>query len=362
MKRFLALVLAALLVLTMGLAAMAEGSATEGQTTGTDASNNNLDPSEAKTVNLTKVFKVNGDEAAEQLPNLHETLAFTSEPSDENPDETNLTITPVAITDAGVYPIVVNVPSYSNVGKYIYTIAETEGSSQGVTYDDTTITFIVQVGYDYENGKLIVVEAAPEQPRDENGELMGEDKKDNQFDNNFDVGGTPDDKYTGLTVEKTVTGNLADKSKYFTMHVTLTAQEGKTVNSFITVTGGSDAGNEQTIEAGWTGTHDVIDIKLKDGEKVSFKNIPAGVSYTVVEDEAHTQGDVNSEEGYTATYENKEGTVTLKATQEAVVTNEKKTEVLTGVSLSSLPYVLIVALVIAGAVIMMIRRRRAAED
>ena len=361
MKRFLALVLAALLVLTMGLAAMAEGGATEGQTTGTDASNNNLDPSEATTFTLKKVFTVNGEKAGKVLPNLKETLTFTSTADSSNPDTTNLTIDEVKIVDAGSYDITVHIPSYSNTGKYIYTIAETAGSSQGVTYDDSTITFIVQIGYDYENGKLIVVEAAPEQPRDENGELMGKDKKDNQFDNNFDVGGTPGDEFTGLTVQKKVEGNLGDKSKYFTIYVTFTAEEGKTVNSDILVSGGSDAGNKQTIASGWTGKHEPIEIKLKADEVVSFKNIPDGVSYVVAEDKAHTQGDVNSEEGYTATYENETGKVELKKTKEAVVTNEKKTEVLTGVSLSSLPYVLILALVAVGA-ILMIRRRKVAED
>ena len=85
-------------------------------------------------------------------------------------------------------------------------------------------------------------------------------------------------------------------------------------------------------------------------------------SYTVEEDEQHTTGDLNSEEGYTASYENEEGEIAAEDDITCTVTNEKKTEIQTGISLDSLPYILIAVAVVAALVIMVIRKRRYSED
>jgi hypothetical protein len=276
-----------------------------------------------------------------------ETLAFTSTAATSNPDggTANLTIDPVTVNGTPVV-VPVTLPQYEKVGVYTYTIKMTEGNTQGVTYEtDKEISITVLVVYDYENECLKIEEAGVTADKDGN--------KEDTLENQYAVG--------KLSVQKKVTGNLGDKNKLFTIHVTLTAA--KNVWSDITISGGSDASNTQTITGdGWTGSKNV-DIKLKDGETVTFSNIPEGVTYEVVEDENHTKkADVNSEEGYTATYEKDTGSIVKDETQAAIVTNEKKTDINTGISLDSLPYILIGVAVLAALVVMILRRRRAQED
>ena len=105
-----------------------------------------------------------------------------------------------------------------------------------------------------------------------------------------------------------------------------------------------------------------VPLHIKHGETVTFKHIPEGVTYTVTEDAKHSNpDDVNkgdSATGYTTTYDHEdEMKITAGVTKAEGVNNEKKTEVNTGVILDSLPYVLVLALVAAGVVIMIVRRR-----
>jgi hypothetical protein len=82
----------------------------------------------------------------------------------------------------------------------------------------------------------------------------------------------------------------------------------------------------------------------------------------VVEDTKHAEGadsPETTEEGYTIKYDGKEeGKIEKDKVAETTVTNEKKTEVDTGVILDSLPYVLVVAVVLSAAALMFINKRR----
>lgn len=223
--------------------------------------------------------------------------------------------------------VTVTLPTYTSVGVYSYTISETAGTTAGVTYDATPVTMKVTVIDN--NGTLEI--AAVTFTKD--GKKLNNEAA---FTNTYSAG--------QLDVSKTVTGNLGDKSKYFEFKVTLTGQEGKAYGESYTVSGGSsEANNPTSIKIGKETT-----FRLKHGDTISIANLPYGVSYTVVETAA---------EGYATTKTGDTGSINA-ASQTAAFTNDKSSEIDTGVYLSNLPYILIFAGVLAIAAVFVVRRRR----
>lgn len=218
---------------------------------------------------------------------------------------------------------------YSSVGVYTYTITETVGTTAGVTYREAPITLKVTVIE--QNGQIRVAAIHTEE--------SGAQKSDT-ITNTYSAG--------ELDVTKTVTGNLGDKSKYFKFTVTLTAPEGKDVRSEIGVGDTSYEQNPTTIAVG-TAT----DFYLKDGETLSFTNIPYDVTYTV------TEADYTAD-GYTTTKTGDTGTMDAAA-KTAAFTNSKAGQIDTGVVLNNMPYVVVLAVLLGGAAVVLIRKRRDGE-
>ena len=109
------------------------------------------------------------------------------------------------------------------------------------------------------------------------------------------------DKTTGngnLTVQKVVIGDKIDTNKAFNFTVTLSD---KNINGKY---------GEMTFENG------VAKFSLKHGQSKTAERLPAGITYTVVEAEANTNG-------YKTTYTGETGTIKAKTTSVAVVTNKK---------------------------------------
>ena len=317
---------------------------------------------EAGTITFTKSY-VSSGEAAGTYP--AETLTFTIEADEDNPDGGEALITVGTdntwTIDAIQDEITVNYPSYSKAGVYRYTITEVAGTTQGVTYHtDDVVAVAILVSFD-EDGQL--------QVETEGVEII-EGEKNGDISNEYDLGGNPPPPdgpgYDSLDVSKAISGNLADPDKYFTVHVSFAA-EGP-VLSTITYEGGTDVSG--SIEpADWSKGEVTVDIQLKGGETVHFYMIPDGVTYKVEEDASHlaagrtpTDAELNSEEGYLATYVGDEGTIKTKETKTCDITNTKEKEVPTGINMTTLPYFLILALVAVGAMMMIIRRRNAAQD
>lgn len=140
---------------------------------------------------------------------------------------------------------------------------------------------------------------------------------------------------TSITIEKQVTGGLGDRTKEFHFTYSYDGMEKDTNNTFTLTHGGT-----KTID-----------------------NIPVGTELTLTETNAN---------GYnvSATYGGKDltasqgenGSATFKAKVTAngtvVVTNNKEGSPDTGITLDSLPYIVILAVVIAGAVLFVIGRRK----
>ena len=337
MKKLFALLLTLALVLSFGITAMAAEPVMTSKATTYEA--------------LIKTYNVVGGNDATLYP--AETLTFTSTPAVGNPDPTNLTVNDLEVTGNTKQKLVINVPAYSKVGVYHYTITENAGNTQGVTYTTDAVNVSVLVEYDYtdEDGDgyglkatIGVTNAA--------GEGEGELKHDT-FTNTYSLG--------SLTVSKEVAGNLASQSQEFAIDVTFTSD--KPVLSTIT------CGDGQTItSANWTQAESVytakVTVKLIHGQDVTFNNIPAGVTYTVVEQAKHEAADPNGsnpETGYTVTYEGETGTIAENVTAAAKVINTKGTTVNTGVVLDSLPYVLLIAVAVVAVVLFTVRKRRNRE-
>ena len=103
-------------------------------------------------------------------------------------------------------------------------------------------------------------------------------------------------------------------------------------------------------------------VVLKHGGKVIFKDLPYGTSYTVTEDPKDQYESTPDFKEYNS--DNREvsdakteGSID-QATEKYVFTNENKQTIETGVSLDTLPYVLVLALAGAGLVLMIARKRR----
>lgn len=347
MKRMLSLVMALVLVLSLGTVAFADDT--------TDTSSWVSDATSAA-ITLKKVYTVTG---AGENPTLYpaETLKFAVAAGTSNPDSTLITVDDLAVAGNSDQTIKINLPSYSKVGVYEYTITENAGSTQGVTYTGDSISVKVLVTYNYTDSKLDaeVVLNTPD----------GNSGKVDTFTNKYDVG--------ALSVKKEIDGNLASRDAYFEMTVVFVSTGA--VKSDISVSATSDTNNPTSVAASaWTavaeGTGYTVNanFKLKADETITFSDIPAGVTYTVTEAAKHLLADGETldpnsaaDEDYTVTYTDNSGTIASNATSAAVVKNVKSTSISTGISMDTLPYVLLLAVACVGIIALVSKKRLARE-
>lgn len=146
--------------------------------------------------------------------------------------------------------------------------------------------------------------------------------------------------FTNISISKTVSGNMGDKSEYFDVSVTVDGETGDTY----TVSGGSHTSNPATITAGTATT-----LKIKHGETITVglsgttKQIPVGAQYTVAE---------TAVTGYTTTIDTVEQSSVTKTTVETpasnatAIVNNYELATLTGTFLNIMPYVVIALAVI----------------
>ena len=350
MKKFFAILLALVLTLSLGVTAF--------------AAEDDAPSVQPEAVEVTKEYTLNGGAAAPV-----EELSFTVVADGSNQAGVNGDVvvgTENKVTTSGQAKTKFNItfPTYTKVGVYKYTITEVapDPKTAGVTYDTVPITVVVTItnAVNSQEGatggtsdQLAATVAIHKTATPTKDNKLGKD--DSAFTNTYGQG--------ELTVTKQVTGNLASNTKKFTIHVTFTATT--KVGSEISYTVAD--GPEQKLA--FNGTTATTDIELSSTQSATFSNIPDGVTYTVVEDAKHAEGKENpetTEEGYTATYANKDNTDTTTGSgaiaandkDTVTITNEKKTEVDTGISLDSLPYILIVAVILAASVVMVVSKRR----
>lgn len=325
MKKFLALVMAMMMVLAMGTVAFAESY------------------EDMPTVTVTKTYKETNDGSTSPA----ETFSFTAltctkvEDAGVGITAANAPVPTIGTVsynagDAGsanaTKDITITLPTYTNVGIYTYTFSEVAGNTAGVTYYGETITLVVTVIE--QDGQIRVAAVHTE----DEGEAKSDD-----FDNEYSAG--------TLAVKKIVTGTLGDRTKEFTVKVTFTAPEGKTVKEDITYNDTQATSNVAVAAGeGWTGSKEVT-ITLKSDETITFTNIPYGVTYTVVED------DYSAEE-YKTSYNFSDTAKKVDTASDNVeITNHKDGVIDTGILLDNAPYMMIMAMVVLAGVAMMMKRR-----
>ena len=325
MKKFVSILLVLVLMMSLSVAAFAEGT-TDQETTGTTYTDH-------ETVTVYKVYKLVGaGTSPEETFTLEQTGSRVVDGEAKSAPALG-TITGAAFgsgaaTAAGTkLGITIKLPTYTTVGVYEYTLKEVAGTTAGVTYYGNDIKLVVTV-INGENGKLRIAAVHTESAGG----------KSDSFENTYSAG--------TLSITKTVTGNLGDKDKYFEFKVTLTGDAAKTYGGSYAVTGGSNSANPSTITIGEETT-----FLLKHGDTISIANLPYGVTYAVTETAA---------DGYKTTRTGDDGTISAAAQTVAFENNKNSENIDMGVSMDSLPYILM--LVVVGAAVVVIATRKKGEQ
>lgn len=335
MKKILSLALALVLVLSMSTVAFAaEGESTwDGNYTATAETTFN---------EIVKTY------TSENNVVVNETLSFTSTAQTTNPDggTANLTVADLQVSSLTPGTLAVTIPSLSMAGTYEWTIKETAGNTAGVTYSTAEVHVIVLVEYDNTNHTLKIANTTS-YIKQENGE------KAKTFDNTFKSG--------SFTVAKDVEGNMANENDEFEIIVTLTSTKPIGTNVTLagtTVTPAQWTNNESSYT--YTSTMNYSEI----GGAKTFSDIPDGVTVSVVENTA--DGKMN---GYTFdnTNNNTDNDFSMNVAdadnnKAVVVKNTKGEEIATGITLDSMPYILMLAVVFMGLFVFFSKKRMMREN
>lgn len=273
---------------------------------------------------LKKNLVLSGDHASIMAETFSFEVAAAGKSDDtdyENPGASAITVgsATYAAGESGEknISVTINKEAFGGPGTYYFTIKETAGTTDGMTYSGAEKKLAVQIFADGTAAYYVVANGANA-------------KDDGVFENTYTT--------HKLTVAKTVTGNQGDKTKKFDIKVTVNGAEGETY-----------ATNVQgvTLTSGTAYT-----FQLAHGESVEIYNLSAGDTYTV--DEADY-----TNEGYTAFGEVTTATAIGTADKSVTVTNNKDASTPTGVIMNIAPYVLMVAL--AGGIAFFFLRRKHAE-
>lgn len=325
MKKLISLMLALIMVFSLATVVAADEVAT------TDVKYGAAD---SVTINLTKNYA--GTDA------VTETLTFKSVPGD-NPTDQNLTFGTYTVSDedyntAGVpaYTVRITTPEYTAAGEYHYNVTETSGQIQGMDYSDTEVDVVVLVGYDNDNSKYKVLSAGAVQP--ETGDKV------ESYTNTLTT--------YALTVDKTVTGNYANKNDKFPFKVTITADEGMNLDT-VFVNGGKEEYVADAASKEYT-----FSISDADG-KYTISGIPSGAKVEITETD---DGEYTFKESSGG--DNNAQTVTINdmtSNKDVTFTNERDEEVKTGIVTDSAPYIILIAVCAVAAVAFVLKRRNAVE-
>lgn len=250
-------------------------------------------------------------------------------------------------------------------GKYYYVLTETAGDKQGVEYQTSSVYMTVNV-----KNKLNEKGEPKEVTGDEdpfeyvvalhkdsyNGEKIYDSEA---FTNEYNAG--------SMNVTKVVRGDGSDRDKTFYFKATFTKTNGKTVSG---ITVKAPNATEAPLNLDF-GEGDTAEYYFSEGHKqtTTFANIPYDVNVKIEE----LQGDkgaavVNNQLGdYTVTYTNEnktfgKGEGKVQGTVATEIENKSIVNVDTGVILDNAPYIALLTIVAAGAVVMIMKKRRNYED
>lgn len=296
-------------------------------------------PAETFTFTVTPGAKVNGAEKT-----VEKSEATTIPTMAANSNEKTVAFTALKEDGTGTFTVDVANLNIKKPGMYYYTVTETPSNTAGVDYAAKSMIMVITAGYadDGEDSSLSYWAALHDS--------TNYNDKNSKFENTYTAG--------SLKVTKKVTGSLGDKDKKFNVDVTFTAPAGKTVKSTITYV---NNGAESIAPDAWklnttTNQYEAkVTVELAHKGSVQFNNIPKDVTYIVEEQDY-------SREEYTATYEgDKSGTIANDVKSTTITNNKGDDNIDTGVILDNAPYILMLAVVAAGAMTLVIKKRREEE-
>ncbi len=253
-----------------------------------------------------------------------ENTGFTVAADAANPAEVNVTCE----TDSESGKTTIRYPSsYASAGEYKYAITQNSGSTQGMNYDSGIIHFCI----------LVTKNKSGESTANAYLYSDGTAAKKEGFENTYEV--------RSLSITQSVSGNTVNAQEEFDVSVTITPETGKAIKYDL----GYSSTNSESGEI-YSREKDAItkSFKMKPGEKLTIYNIPVGVTYSVQN---------TSDNGYQATYTNGSGTVGSEDINVSI-TNERNSDLNVGVVLEYAPYVVILAVVAAGVVILILRQKK----
>lgn len=232
-------------------------------------------------------------------------------------------------------------------GVYYYTVTENDGGKQGVDYDDRALNMKVTAGYKNDNDDFLTYWVALSRT-DENGKEV---KTNDKFENTYSAG--------TLEVRKNIVGLEGDRAKKFDFKIVFSGVAGTTFSGKLGET-------DYNITIPDSGSYTLDGFQMTDESIITFTNVPYGVTYTIyekpenysatVDKNALTQG----EDGWY--YYSSTGEGVNVATARVTVTNALGGTVDTGVILDNAPYIALLTIVAAGAVVMIMKKRRNYED
>ncbi len=280
-----------------------------------------------------KTYQINnGTAPAEDFTFSFEGSSYTNGDGDtvetvfpEIPDAT-IHFDPISQTDRESTELNIDANNYE-LGVYKYLVTETAGNTAGVTYSTEQFYLVLTIVRDESNNKQFVA-AFHYETLDGEKATMGETGYINQYDSG------------SLTVTKHIAGNMADMSKTFAFTVTFDSGDKDWDTTSVIIDNASGDWSEDGLS---------YQIELGNSESVTFSNLPAGVTYTVSEDA----------QNYTSNAVYSDDTHTISADDEDTVdvTNTLTNDIDTGISMDSLPYILMLAAAGIGMVVFFAKKR-----
>ena len=309
-----------------------------------ETTSNEMICEDQSTLDLTKIYQLTND----KTENPEENFAFRVEKVSASKSQLTLDTMPSfaenlyqvhfaegeATKEGKSNSTVVDLPVFTNVGVYTYRITEESGDTAGLIYDTEPVLLTVTVtncgdGSDrLDRHYVMALENSPAE-------------KVESFTNSFEAG--------GLTVEKEVSGILGDKNKEFHVDVEFTAPENKVVENTVYYT---DNGAKSIGADEWKDGKVTASLTIKHGEKITFSNLPYGVTYKVSEVEAN-------QDDYTTSITSTDNNQKIdSALDEVRIVNAKGGILPTGLSQNVLPYAVAASLIALLGLVFFFRQRQ----
>ena len=270
-----------------------------------------------------------------------------------------------------------NIPT-GGTGIYVYKITEKDNGTPAVSYNTdggrlyliVTVTHVTDGNGNIKDGLYnyaVALRRGDDNITAANAAKGTKVLATEAFHNTYGAGNS----VNSVELKKTVHGNFGDLGKDFTFNVTFNKAVDKNYGNIA-----FEAENGRKVykanDPTQTGVNELeygveYVVTLKHGETIEFGNLPADVTYTMVENgKQDVEGTQKVDGIYTVTGEKTEdnkGTVTASATtakEEIVNTNQESPDM--GVVLDNAPYIAMLAIVAIGGVALMLNKRRRDEE